>query len=160
MRAVVVAQLVERLLPTPEIRGSNPDICKKNSTNCTKEKMKIKKRGHERSIFFKKVHRNEYLFSFSKDEKVNTNKALCIMVLSIWSWSLLQFTLVLTATKGRKTKLTVSFNSLSSTWPGSSAYLNGRCFKRVFVYRKSIYVRDVLVYCTFALHLSDVTCAQ
>ena len=29
MRAVVVAQLVERLLPTPEIRGSNPDIGKK-----------------------------------------------------------------------------------------------------------------------------------
>lgn len=41
-----------------------------------------------------------------QDEKVNTNKALCIMVLSIWSWSLLQFTFVLTATKGRKTRIT------------------------------------------------------
>ena len=33
-RAVVVAQLVERLLPTPEIRGSNPNIYKVLSTNC------------------------------------------------------------------------------------------------------------------------------
>ena len=41
-----------------------------------------------------------------QDEKVNTNKVLCIMVLSIWSWSLLQFTFVLTATKGRKTRIT------------------------------------------------------
>ena len=28
--AVVVAQLAEQLLPTPEIRGSNPDIGNKN----------------------------------------------------------------------------------------------------------------------------------
>eukprot|EP00095_Tigriopus_kingsejongensis_P008487 maker-scaffold18_size714446-snap-gene-5.17 protein:Tk08487 transcript:maker-scaffold18_size714446-snap-gene-5.17-mRNA-1 annotation:"hypothetical protein DAPPUDRAFT_55716" len=47
----------------------------------------------------------EFFDSF-KDEKVNTNKVLCIMVLSIWSWSLLQFTFVLTATKGRKTRIT------------------------------------------------------
>ena len=26
--AVVVAQLTEKSLPTPEFRGSNPDICK------------------------------------------------------------------------------------------------------------------------------------
>ena len=32
---VVVAQLVERLLPTPEIRSSNPNIGKLLSTNCT-----------------------------------------------------------------------------------------------------------------------------
>ena len=31
---VVVAQLVERLLPTPEIRCSNPNIGKLLSTNC------------------------------------------------------------------------------------------------------------------------------
>ena len=42
--AVVVAQLVERLLPTPEIRGSNPDIIKIVYTNCTIEKTKIKKK--------------------------------------------------------------------------------------------------------------------
>ena len=45
--AVVVAQLVERSIPTPEIRGSNPVICKvlyaKVSTNCNIEKTKIKK---------------------------------------------------------------------------------------------------------------------
>ncbi len=47
----------------------------------------------------------EFFDSF-KDEKVNTNKVLCMVVLSIWSWSLLQFTFVLTATKGRKTRIT------------------------------------------------------
>ena len=42
-RAVVVAQLVEQSLLTPEIPGSNPDIGKTLSTDCTIEKMKIKK---------------------------------------------------------------------------------------------------------------------
>ena len=32
--AVVVAQLVERSLPTPENRGSNPNIAKVLSINC------------------------------------------------------------------------------------------------------------------------------
>ena len=41
--AVVVTQLVERSLPTPEIQGLNPDIGKILSTNCTIEKTKIKK---------------------------------------------------------------------------------------------------------------------
>ena len=40
----------------------------------------------------------EFFDSF-KDEKVNTNKVLCIMVLSIWSWSLLQFTVLLAPSK-------------------------------------------------------------
>ena len=39
-RAVVVAQLVERLLTTPAIRGSNPNMGKILSTNCTIEKTK------------------------------------------------------------------------------------------------------------------------
>ena len=55
--AVVVVQVVERSLLTPEIRGSNPIIGKvlyaKFSTNCNIEKMKIKKRGRERPIFKK-----------------------------------------------------------------------------------------------------------
>ena len=34
-RAVVVAQMVERLLSKPEICGSNPDICNILSINCT-----------------------------------------------------------------------------------------------------------------------------
>ena len=45
---MVVAQLVERLLPTPEVRGSKPVISKKfNSTfvNCF-EKTKIKETGN------------------------------------------------------------------------------------------------------------------
>ena len=32
---MVVVQLVERSLPTPDIRGSNPNIFKSLSTNCT-----------------------------------------------------------------------------------------------------------------------------
>ena len=43
-RAVVAAQLVEQSLMTPEIASSNPDIGKILSTNCTIEKMKIKKK--------------------------------------------------------------------------------------------------------------------
>ena len=42
--AMVVAQMVERSLPTPEIRVANQDIGKILSTNCTKEKTKIKKK--------------------------------------------------------------------------------------------------------------------
>ena len=37
-------QLVERSLPTPEIHGLNPEIGKILSTNCTIEKMKLKKK--------------------------------------------------------------------------------------------------------------------
>ena len=43
-RAVVVAQLVERTLPIPEIRASNPDIVEILPTNCTIEKTKIEKK--------------------------------------------------------------------------------------------------------------------
>ena len=46
VRAVVVAQLVEQSLQTPEIRCSNPHISKILSTNGTIETMKIK-RGWE-----------------------------------------------------------------------------------------------------------------
>ena len=43
-REVVMAQLEERSLPTPEIRGSIPDIGNFLSSNCTIEKTKIKKK--------------------------------------------------------------------------------------------------------------------
>ena len=43
-RALVVAQLEERSLPTPEISGSNLVNSKTLSTNCTIEKMKVKKK--------------------------------------------------------------------------------------------------------------------
>ena len=42
--AVVVAQLVERSLPTPEMRRSNPDMGKILSTIHIIEKTKIKKK--------------------------------------------------------------------------------------------------------------------
>ena len=41
---MVVAQLVDRLPLTTEIRGSNPDIDKILSTNCAIEKTKIMKK--------------------------------------------------------------------------------------------------------------------
>ena len=52
--AVVVAQLVEQLLPTPNVRGSNPVISKIYITvNCI-EKTKIKKKEAGNGPFFKK----------------------------------------------------------------------------------------------------------
>lgn len=50
------------------------------------------------NVWFKNI-------TFHKDEKVNTNKVLCIMVLTIWSWSLLQFTVLLTPSKNPPPKL-------------------------------------------------------
>ena len=44
VKAVVVAQLVERSLTTSEILSSNPVIGKILSTNCIIEKTKIKKK--------------------------------------------------------------------------------------------------------------------
>ena len=56
-------------------------------------------------------------FDSIKAEEVNTNQIFCLLVLSIWSWSLLQFTFVLTATKGRKTKMSaVRLNSTSKIY--------------------------------------------
>ena len=60
LRAVVVAQLVERSLPTPEIHDLNPVIDKIVSTNlssnCIIEKTEIKKKrpgmGHLKKILF------------------------------------------------------------------------------------------------------------
>ena len=41
VRAVVVVQLAEQLLPTPEIRGSNPNLGKRSQP---RQKTKIKKK--------------------------------------------------------------------------------------------------------------------
>ena len=48
-----MAKLVEQSLTTPEICRSNSDIGKILSTNSTKEKTKIKKKGPEWPIFKK-----------------------------------------------------------------------------------------------------------
>src|SRR5207249_6445299 len=47
-------------------------------------------------------------FDTFKDDFVAYHSILCYIILSIWSWSLLQFTLVLTATKSRKPRMAVS----------------------------------------------------
>ncbi|XP_049884489.1 transmembrane protein 26 [Pectinophora gossypiella] len=52
----------------------------------------------------------EFFDSF-KDEKVASEKALVLLTLAIWSWSLVQFTVVLTATKSRKSRGTANRNT-------------------------------------------------
>ena len=57
---MVVAQLVKRLLPTPEVRGSFPigDInIDQYSTNCNVEKTKIKKKRPGMAHFLKSMSR-------------------------------------------------------------------------------------------------------
>ena len=46
-KAVVVAQLVERLLPTPEIHRLQPIISKVLSTNCTVKNRKAESKERE-----------------------------------------------------------------------------------------------------------------
>ena len=64
LRAVVVAQLLERSLPTQEIRGSNSTLGKILSTNCVIEKTKKEKkekRGWECPTFRKGPKVNDFL---------------------------------------------------------------------------------------------------
>ena len=72
--AVVVAQLVEQLLPTPDIRGSNPDMGKILSTKCTLEKTKIKKKRPGMSHLQK-----SYLYAHLVTDFVHYSSLLCIM---------------------------------------------------------------------------------
>ena len=71
--AVVVAQLVERSLPIPEVRGSNPVIGKIYWTfftvNCI-EKTKIKKKEARNGPFLKtflQVTKNSEKFTVDRD---------------------------------------------------------------------------------------------
>ena len=73
IRAVVVAQLVEQSLSTPEIYGLHPDISKLLSTNCIKEKAKIKKRHREWPIFKKIL---QIRSSYERTKKCSPPKAL------------------------------------------------------------------------------------
>ncbi|VVC87641.1 unnamed protein product [Leptidea sinapis] len=56
----------------------------------------------------------EFFDSF-KDEKVATEKVLVLLTLAIWSWSLVQFTVVLTATKSRKSRGTAHRSDMNSS---------------------------------------------
>ncbi|KAL0858360.1 hypothetical protein ABMA27_012244 [Loxostege sticticalis] len=55
----------------------------------------------------------EFFDSF-KDEKVASEKVLVLLTLAIWSWSLMQFTVVLTATKSRKSRGTANRSEINS----------------------------------------------
>ncbi|CAH2083350.1 unnamed protein product [Euphydryas editha] len=56
----------------------------------------------------------EFFDSF-KDEKVATEKVLVLLTLAIWSWSLVQFTVVLTATKSRKSRGTAHRSDINAS---------------------------------------------
>ncbi|XP_072947091.1 transmembrane protein 26 [Epargyreus clarus] len=56
----------------------------------------------------------EFFDSF-KDEKVATEKVLVLLTLAIWSWSLMQFTVVLTATKSRKSRGTAHRSDMNTS---------------------------------------------
>ena len=54
---MVVAQLIDRSLPTSDIRCSNPDNGKILSTNCAIEEAKMKKKRPGMAHLFKKLQR-------------------------------------------------------------------------------------------------------
>ncbi|KAJ8917554.1 hypothetical protein NQ315_005603 [Exocentrus adspersus] len=53
----------------------------------------------------------EFFDSF-KDDKIAAEPILVLLTLGIWSWSLMQFTVVLTATKSRKSRLTTTGSTI------------------------------------------------
>ncbi|CAG9768992.1 unnamed protein product [Ceutorhynchus assimilis] len=56
----------------------------------------------------------EFFDSF-KDDKIAAEPILVLLTLAIWSWSLMQFTVVLTATKSRKSRLTSTRSSINES---------------------------------------------
>jgi hypothetical protein len=55
----------------------------------------------------------------NQNDEISREKILCLLILSIWSWSLLQFTFVLTATKARRTRITADID------PPKPKFVNG-----------------------------------
>ncbi|KAF5282764.1 hypothetical protein FQR65_LT02761 [Abscondita terminalis] len=56
----------------------------------------------------------EFFDSF-KDDKVASEPILVILTLTIWTWSLMQFTVVLTATKSRKSRMSTTVSHKEKT---------------------------------------------
>ncbi|XP_060519074.1 transmembrane protein 26 [Cylas formicarius] len=56
----------------------------------------------------------EFFDSF-KDDKIAAEPILVLLTLAIWSWSLMQFTVVLTATKSRKSRLTSTRSTIKKS---------------------------------------------
>ncbi|CAG9855945.1 unnamed protein product [Phyllotreta striolata] len=56
----------------------------------------------------------EFFDSF-KDDKIASEPILVWLTLAIWSWSLMQFTVVLTATKARKSRLTTTTSTIEQS---------------------------------------------
>lgn len=62
----------------------------------------------------------EFFDSF-KEKKIADEPILVFLTLSIWSWSLMQFTIVLTATRGRKPRGASSDVAADEEWAHSTA---------------------------------------
>ena len=75
---MVVAQLVEQSLLTPEIRGSNPDIDKILSTNCSIESTKIKKKKpgmvHLTKSIINQIH---FCITYKDENSSSVNNQSC-----------------------------------------------------------------------------------
>ncbi|XP_056648650.1 transmembrane protein 26 [Diorhabda sublineata] len=56
----------------------------------------------------------EFFDSF-KDDKIASEPVLVLLTLAIWSWSLMQFTVVLTATKARKSRLATTSSTIQKS---------------------------------------------
>ncbi|CAH1105442.1 unnamed protein product [Psylliodes chrysocephalus] len=56
----------------------------------------------------------EFFDSF-KEDKIASEPILVLLTLAIWSWSLMQFTVVLTATKARKSRLTTTTSTIQKS---------------------------------------------
>ncbi|XP_072389245.1 transmembrane protein 26 [Diabrotica undecimpunctata] len=56
----------------------------------------------------------EFFDSF-KDDKIASEPVLVLLTLAIWSWSLMQFTVVLTATKARKSRLATTTSTIEKS---------------------------------------------
>lgn len=63
----------------------------------------------------------EFFDSF-KDKKIADEPILVFLTLSIWSWSLMQFTIVLTATRARKSRGATSSELIDEEY-GSHLFL-------------------------------------
>jgi len=72
--------------------------------------------------------------------QVRLNRDLCVMILSIWSWSLLQFTLVLTATRERKDRSGVLNRKITTQPPPGKE--QGCCTPDVYGIIISIMMQD------------------
>lgn len=77
---------------------------------------------HEKSSSGTAADIIEFFDSF-KDKKIADEPILVYLTLSIWSWSLMQFTIVLTATRSRKPRGATSGDATIDEEYGSHSFI-------------------------------------